>query len=207
MVETNPSSDIAPGSVTLHGTIIDSGGNIDEYGFIYWGTGTAPEQRVTVARATYTGAFNKTITYLEPGIYYFKAYAQNTKGLAEGEVHSFTIAEKAIKVILGGNTMEFEVLPFLDQGRTMVPLRTIFEALGAGVQWDGGSRTITAVKDSREIKLVIDGAAYINGATVNLDVPAKIISDRTVVPLRFVSEALGCTVAWDEYSKTVTITR
>lgn len=191
----------------MHGTIIDSGGNIDEYGFIYWGTGTAPEQRVTVARATFTGAFNKTITYLEPGIYYYKAYAQNTKGLAEGEVHSFTIAEKAVKVILDGKIMEFDVLPFLDQGRTMVPLRAIFEALGAGVQWNAESRTVTAVKDSREIKLEIDGAACINGAVVNLDIPAKIINERTVVPLRFVSEALGCTVAWDEHSKTVTITR
>ncbi|MFX4262213.1 copper amine oxidase N-terminal domain-containing protein [Pelotomaculum propionicicum] len=207
MVETNPATDVAPGSVSLNGNVIDSGGKIDEYGFIYWGAGTAQQQTVTVARATHTGFFNKTINYLEPGTYYYKAYAQNTKGLAEGEVHSFTIADRAINVILDGKTMEFEVLPFLDQGRTMVPLRAIFEALGAGVQWDGESRTVTAVKDSREIKLVIDGAAYINGAVVNLDVPAKIINERTVVPLRFVSEALGCTVTWDENNKTVTITR
>ena len=81
----------------------------------------------------------------------------------------------------------------------------IFEALGAEVQWDGNTQTVTATKSGTEIRLVIGGAAYKNGQEIQLTVPAKIIEGSTMVPLRFVSEALGCQVTWDEKTKTITI--
>lgn len=160
-----------------------------------------------MAKANHTGIFQKTMSYLAPDTYYYKAYATNTKGRAEGKVYSFTVTEYALKVILDGKVIDFDVLPFIEQGRTMVPLRAIFEGLGASVRWDSESRTITAVRGGLEIKLVIEGAAYINGQMAPLDVPAKIVENRTMVPLRFVSEALGCSVTWDENNKVVTINR
>lgn len=89
----------------------------------------------------------------------------------------------------------------------MVPLRSIFEALGASVKWDGETRTVTAAKENLVIKLIIDGEAYVNSDIIPLDVQAKIINGHTVVPLRFVSETLGCGVTWDENNRTVTLTR
>jgi competence protein ComEC len=108
-------------------------------------------------------------------------------------------------VVLNGNTLSFDVPPAIEDGRTLVPLRTIFEALGSQIQWDGATQTVTATKDNTEIKLTIGGQAYKNGQPVSLDVPAKITEGRTLVPLRFVSEALGCEVSWDGSTQTITI--
>jgi hypothetical protein len=207
VVETSPASNISFGSATLNGSIISNGGRVDEYGFKYWGFGLGSDVPVIVDKADHTGAFSKTIIDLTPGTYNYEAYATNAKGTVAGQVYSFTVINPAIKVFLDGEAMNFEVPPFIEQERTMVPLRAIFEALGAVVKWNGETRTVTATREDLEIKLVIDGPAYKNGETVSLDVPAVIVNSRTFVPLRFVSEALGGTVTWDNTSKTVTITR
>ncbi len=109
-------------------------------------------------------------------------------------------------VILDGTQMEFEVPPVIEEGRTLVPLRAIFEGLGALVSWEAESKTITATREGLEIKLQIgQQLAYRNGVPVALDVPAKIMQGRTLVPLRFVSENLGALVDWDGVTRTVTI--
>jgi hypothetical protein len=110
------------------------------------------------------------------------------------------------KVILNGKTLTFDIPPEIDNGRTFVPLRTIFEALGAQINWDDNTKTVTATKDSLVIVLKIgESNAHVNNEIVSLDAPAKIVSGRTLVPLRFVSEAMGSTVDWDGITKTVTI--
>jgi len=110
------------------------------------------------------------------------------------------------KVMLDDQQLSFDVVPTIENGRTLVPLRAIFEALGADVSWDGATQTVTATKDATQIKLQIGvKTAYKNGSPVTLDVPSKIISDRTLVPLRFVSEALGANVRWDGDTQTIVI--
>lgn len=116
------------------------------------------------------------------------------------------VAHATPQVILDGQTLSFDVPPVIENGSTLVPLRVIFEALGADVQWDGNTQTVTASKSGTEIRLIIGGVAYKNGQEVQLSVPAKIIEGRTMVPLRFVSEALGCQVAWDGTTQIITIT-
>jgi len=111
----------------------------------------------------------------------------------------------APKVVLNNQNISFDVPPTIENNRTLVPLRVIFEALGADVQWDGSSQTVIAKKDTTEIKLIIGGNAFKNAKLVPIDVPAKIINQRTMVPLRFVSESLGCQVAWEPSSQTITI--
>lgn len=115
-------------------------------------------------------------------------------------------AQTAPAVTLNGQSLSFDVQPVIENDRTLVPLRAIFEALGASVAWDDVTQTVTATKTGTEIKLTIGGAAYKNGQPVNLDVPAKLVNGRTMVPLRFVSEALGCQVKWDGNTETVNIT-
>jgi endonuclease YncB( thermonuclease family) len=116
------------------------------------------------------------------------------------------VAHAAPTVVLSGQTLKFDVPPTIENGRTLVPLRAIFEAMGASIAWDDATQTVTATKAGAEIKLTIGETAYKNGSSVALDVPAKVVNGRTMVPLRFVSEAMGCQVGWDEATETINIT-
>jgi uncharacterized protein YkwD len=101
----------------------------------------------------------------------------------------------------------FDVDPQIIQGRTLVPLRQIFEYFGADVTWDGETRTVTASTTTKKVQLGIgESTAYVNDKPVILDVPAIIISSRTMVPLRFISESLGAKVEWNGDTRTVLIT-
>lgn len=89
--------------------------------------------------------------------------------------------------------------PFIQNGRTLVPLRAIFEYLGATVEWDGATQTITARKGETVVILQVDApTAIVDGKQVTLDQPAVLVGGRTFVPLRLVSEAFGATVTWFE---------
>jgi phosphate transport system substrate-binding protein len=88
----------------------------------------------------------------------------------------------------------------------MVPLRVIFETLGADVSWDGATQTVTGRKAGKEILLTVGSrTARINGAPRALEQPAQILEGRTLVPLRFVGEALGAEIAWDARRQAVVI--
>ena len=111
-----------------------------------------------------------------------------------------------INVIVDGNYINFDTKPQFVNGRTMVPMRRIFEELGASVQWDNATWTAIAKKDGVEIRFTIDDyTMYKNGSPNTLDVPAQLINGRTLVPLRAVSEAFGCDVGWDGNDNVVSI--
>ncbi|WP_339186485.1 copper amine oxidase N-terminal domain-containing protein [Brevibacillus sp. FSL K6-6036] len=112
-----------------------------------------------------------------------------------------------IVIFIDGALQVFQMPPVEIDGRTLVPLRAIFEALGAKVEWDEATQTVTATKDNNTIQLTIGSkVAYKNGKKINLDVPAQLFNgDTTMVPIRFVSEALGAKVGWDAYSNSVVI--
>lgn len=115
-------------------------------------------------------------------------------------------SEAVPKVFLNGSQLQFDVSPVIDDGRTLVPMRTIFEALGAEITWNQVTRTVTAVKGNTKITITVGSKiAYKNGEPFVLDVPAKIISGRTMVPLRFISESLGADVSWDGATQSVRI--
>lgn len=113
----------------------------------------------------------------------------------------------SITVKLQGKPLMFEVEPQIVHGRTLVPLRAIFEALGAKLDWDATTRTATATKGIRRVVLPVDtSGARVGQRRIKLDVPPQIINGRTLVPLRFVSEALGAKVSYDATTRTVEIT-
>jgi len=118
-----------------------------------------------------------------------------------------TSDSKEISVVVGGTKVDFDVKPVVENGRTLVPLRKIFEALGATVYWDDATQTVKGVKGNTTITLVVNSVdANVNGVIKTLDVPAKILNDRVLVPARFISESLGAKVGWDEATQTVNIT-
>ncbi len=109
-------------------------------------------------------------------------------------------------VYLDGKKLDFEVEAIIENGRTLVPLRAIFEALGAQVDWDNDTRTVTAVKGKTTVVLTIGSTQpTVNGEVRTLDVAAKISSSRTLAPVRFVGEAFGSTVGWDAATRIVSI--
>ena len=121
---------------------------------------------------------------------------------------TFVGADQEISVKLNGEKIDFaDVKPQIINSRTMVPLRAIFEALGASVEWDDATKTVKSAKGDITIELTI-GAKELkkNGTAVALDVPGQIVDSRTMVPVRAISEAYECEVNWDDATKTVLIT-
>ncbi len=114
--------------------------------------------------------------------------------------------ENDITVVINGETQEFDVPPVIVDGRTLVPLRHIFEVLGAQLEWEGSTQSINATKDSTVVFLQVGNTnARINNQSRQLDVPPIIIEGRTLVPLRFVSESLGVKVDWNGTTRTATL--
>lgn len=116
--------------------------------------------------------------------------------------------EKEITVLFDGEKLEFDSDPVIINGRTMVPMRKIFEELGATVGWEERVQRVEAVfDDGTHILLYIDNPiAYVNGEAKILETAPFIKDSRTFVPLRFVSEGNGAGVDWDGDAYTVTIT-
>lgn len=114
--------------------------------------------------------------------------------------------EDDIAVQFNGKYMNFDVPPLIINSRTMVPMRAIFEALGCTVSWDGTTQTATGIRNGTAVSLTIGSdMGKVNGKGVALDAPAALINGRTMIPLRFVSEALGALVNWEAETSTVRI--
>ena len=113
-----------------------------------------------------------------------------------------------IQVQVDGQPVYFaNTQPQYINGRVLVPLRGVFEQMGANVTWDQATRMVMATKGTQDVQLRIgDRVAVVNGQTMNLDVPAMVVAGSTMVPIRFVSEALGAQVGWMAAQNLVSIT-
>ena len=115
-------------------------------------------------------------------------------------------ADNDITVKIGEQPIVFDVPPQIINNRTMVPMRKIFETLGATVEWNPSTKTIKAEKAHTTITLTIDDPKMsVNDNIVTLDVPACLVNNRTFVPIRAIAEAFKTEVSWDETTKTVSI--
>jgi hypothetical protein len=118
-------------------------------------------------------------------------------------------AHMDVKVTLDGNEISFpDVKPFIDErDRVLVPVRFVSEALGSVVDWENETRTAVIKQDDDEIRYTVyQPMAYLNGEMMVMDTYGILKYSRTMVPIRFISELLGCTVKWDEKTSTVVIT-
>ncbi|MBQ7875812.1 MAG: hypothetical protein IJ316_00840 [Clostridia bacterium] len=111
-----------------------------------------------------------------------------------------------IQIIVDGKMLKVDTDPYIKNDRTMVPMRAIFEALGATVSWDNDTRTAIGVKDNNEVEITIgENVLYKNGEAIELDCVAEITNNRTMVPVRAISEAFDYIVEWDNEAKVVNI--
>lgn len=129
-----------------------------------------------------------------------------------------TAVAKDVNIVIDGEELNLDVAPQIIDGRVMVPIRGVLENLGALVKWDDETQTVSARKSSKTVSLEIgsndvtldkgetndDGSAKTE--TIQTDVAAQLISDRTLVPLRVISEAMGYSVDWNDETYTVSIT-
>lgn len=115
-------------------------------------------------------------------------------------------ARTEIPVFVDGLKVEFDVQPMIQDGRVLVPFRLLGQALGVDVHWDAQARKVTANASGRQVELWDQSlTAYVDSTPAVLDVPVRIINGRTLVPLRFFSEALGCQVQWEQASRTIRV--
>ncbi len=150
-------------------------------------------------------------TYLELG-----EGAKELKVVAEGD--KGTVKEKTFKlnasrwnpveigVTVNGTYLSFDQPPVLYCDRTLVPVRSVFEAMGATVYWDEQTNTVTGIRGNKIVKLVLgSNVMRVNETPVFLDVPAISVNNRTLVPARAIAESLGATVGWENETGTVVI--
>lgn len=122
----------------------------------------------------------------------------SVKALTEEELKSIFKTSNFF-VSVNDKMLDFDVEPIIENGRTLVPFRTLFESLGAEVNWDQENKIASCKKDDKEIKIFIgQNKAEVNGKAIELDSLPKIKDGRTLVPLRFVSENLGYEVEFEK---------
>jgi Zinc carboxypeptidase/Copper amine oxidase N-terminal domain len=111
-----------------------------------------------------------------------------------------------VSVNINGKEMDFDQPAVLMNYRTMVPVRGVFEQVGASLTWNNTTKTAVIKKDDTVVSMTVGkSTATVNGETRTLDAPATIINSRTMIPLRFVGEAIGATIKWDSASRTAYI--
>lgn len=113
---------------------------------------------------------------------------------------------QTITVTLDGKVLTFDQNPIIVNSRTLVPLRAIFEGLGASVSWNQDTQTVTSVKGDTTISMTIGKTEMRkNGEVITLDVAPQIVGNRTLVPVRAVAESFNCLVDWNGETQTVII--
>ena len=130
------------------------------------------------------------------------------KDAADDNQNSAAEKSKVIKLQIGSRIVNvdneaviYDAAPVIRNDRTLVPIRIVTETLGGKVDWNGVTKEVTLNIDGKEIKMTISKTLEKYG------VAPVIIDGRTFVPVRFVADELGATVAWDDATKTVTITK
>lgn len=115
---------------------------------------------------------------------------------------------KDIKIEIDGKNVISDVAPFINNERTLVPIRVISENLGYNVNWDNNSRKVTVKNSDKTIELFIGKKnVSVNGVDNSIDVAPMIKNERTFVPLRFISESFDNDVKWDNNTRTVKINK
>ncbi len=115
-------------------------------------------------------------------------------------------AASGVLVYIDGTRVSFDVEPQIINDRTMVPLRAIFEHIGAEVTWDDSTKT--AISQKGDITVTISIGEYKltkNGVDIAIDVPAQIVDSRTLVPVRAISESFDCAVFWENDTRSVRV--
>ncbi|RCX19635.1 copper amine oxidase-like protein [Fontibacillus phaseoli] len=135
-----------------------------------------------------------------------KANVKNLEGYKKLGRYYKKLGKHGVKLFVNGEESDLMVSPVVQEGSTLVPFRTIAEALQAEVIWNKNDKTIMITKEGITVKLELGSkTAFVNGEKRQLEAPAKIVNGITLVPARFVSETLGAEVKWEAESSSVVV--
>lgn len=183
-VQSNFSPD-SPEGRFVRVSVLDSENHVLDTQKVDWANG-----------ATETKTFNFINLPYKEGIVYF-AQADAYCPLYQHHFQQVTVKGE-IRVFVNGFLLVLDVPPFISEGKTLVPLRGVFESIGAKVYWDETKKEATITKDMLTLVVPLNqDFALKNGEQMALDVPAQIVNGRVMVPVRFVAETLGAKVEWD----------
>ncbi|MFZ5596896.1 MAG: serine hydrolase [Bacillota bacterium] len=164
-----------------------------------------------------TGTYNDVGYVMHPkNPYIISVFSRGTPGQSaafsvirkiSGAVYDYQDSFVPTSLRLNGKPLETAgVSPVYDGGVVLAPVREVAVALGASVEWDAPTGSTLITRGNEKIMLRIgSGSAVVNNGTVNLAKPVRFTNNRVMAPVRFISEALGATVSWDDASRTVNI--
>ena len=193
-----------PDDYVRYGTVTNKGNVL--YKIQYGDNGIKAAQKISIDAINY---YDIPIDTDLSNTKYFNGYLYCN--IIGDEENSYQIKisdlENGIKVLYDNNYLSFTTPPMIENDRTLVPMRFLFEQMGADVDWDNATQTAIVKKQGDTISFSInDTEAKVNNTVKTMDVPARLINDKTMIPLRFLSEELGYSVQWDGETRTVTIT-
>ncbi|QDA30204.1 copper amine oxidase N-terminal domain-containing protein [Paenibacillus polymyxa] len=121
-------------------------------------------------------------------------------------VQTYAASAPAVKVTVDAKSVSFpDAKPYTESSRVLIPVRFVSQALGGTVDYK--NKTVSIKQNGKTVSMKVNGTKVsVSGKTVTLDVPVRVKQNRTYVPLRFVSEALGASVDWNQVQRLVSIT-
>ena len=203
-------SEVADKSFNKGACFTEYSGNIKEE--IPEFTGAYLDEKRGTLKVTDVDKEKYSSSMFDEGVYHLNDYQFFFRNLEENvKTRLLTYNEKyadRIDVFYNDEIVNFDVEPIIENDRTLVPLRAIFETMGCAVYYsiDNGKQIVSARRANDSLLLTIgENKMYFNGKEITLDVPAKIKDGRTLVPLRAISEAFECEVHWYGDTKTIYI--
>jgi len=211
-VDTIGSKDNLSGTYALNVTVRDSVDKINVDGrisgeFKYTASNTTSKSTVSASVKDQTGTLLNLLLEINSDMKYDPGVIINVPALTASNSMSVEdfMPDGSLRVFVDGSPVRFDVEPFIQDGRTMAPVRNVAEVMGCQVNWVDPDQ-INILRDDISIKMYINKQTYtVNGVERQLDVPPFIKEGRTVVPLRFIAEGLGCTFEYQESTRTVYI--
>lgn len=145
-------------------------------------------------------------TRIDGGYYALRHAVWANPYLTGPKIVEMTIGQSSYRI--NDSEQIMDVAPYIKASRTRLPVRFVAEALGANVSWNGNTKEVTIVGEDNTTLVLTIGSNVMqnNGANTQMDVGPEITSSRTMLPIRWVAEALGATVDWNEAAQLVTIT-
>lgn len=128
-----------------------------------------------------------------------------TSVFAAGTAITLQVDNNTINI--GNRSISIDTAPVIMNGRTLIPVRGVSEAMGGNVNWNNDTKTVTITLGSNKVEMTIDSTtAYFNDKSQTLDVAPVVLNGRTMLPARFIAENFGFDVNWDNDTKTISIT-
>lgn len=120
---------------------------------------------------------------------------------------AITVQVDSNTINIGSRSVTIDTAPVIIDGRTLIPVRGVSEAMGGNVNWNNDTKTVTITLGSNKVEMTIDSkTAYFNNKAQTLDIAPVVLNGRTMLPARFIAESFGFDVNWDNDTKTISIT-